>query len=104
MLKSDGGTAYFSGKPHRPRTRGPRLSMNKLSLAVAVFVALSDSLSAQSPTPPTRGKGLTDVEGLKVGHFTLTARPTGCTVVLVDGDGAVGGVSQRGAAPGTRET
>ena len=30
-------------------------------------------------------------------------RPTGCTVVLVDGD-ATGGVSQRGGAPGTRET
>jgi L-aminopeptidase/D-esterase-like protein len=49
-------------------------------------------------------KGLTGVEGLKVGHFTLTERPTGCTVVLVEGDGAPGGVSQRGAAPGTRET
>ena len=32
-----------------------------------------------------------------------TERPTGCTVILVDGD-AVGGVSQRGGAPGTRET
>ena len=41
--------------------------------------------------------------GIKVGHHTLTERPTGCTVVLVDGD-AVGGVSQRGGAPGTRET
>jgi L-aminopeptidase/D-esterase-like protein len=49
-------------------------------------------------------KGLTEVEGLKVGHVTLAERPTGCTVVLVDGDGAPGGVSQRGAAPGTRET
>ena len=46
---------------------------------------------------------LTAVPGIKVGHFTLTERPTGCTVVLVDGD-AVGGVSQRGGAPGTRET
>jgi L-aminopeptidase/D-esterase-like protein len=27
-----------------------------------------------------------------------------CTVVLVEGDGAPGGVSQRGGAPGTRET
>jgi len=44
------------------------------------------------------------VDGIKVGHFTLTERPTGCTVILVDGDGAVGGVSQRGGAPGTRET
>ena len=41
--------------------------------------------------------------GIRVGHYTLTERPTGCTVVLVDGD-AVGGVSQRGGAPGTRET
>jgi L-aminopeptidase/D-esterase-like protein len=43
------------------------------------------------------------VDGLRVGHHTLSERPTGCTVVLVDGD-AVGGVSQRGGAPGTRET
>jgi L-aminopeptidase/D-esterase-like protein len=50
------------------------------------------------------GRGLTEVQGLKVGHHTLTERPTGCTVVLVDGEGAVGGVSQRGGAPGTRET
>ncbi len=42
--------------------------------------------------------------GIKVGHHTLTGRPTGCTVVLVDGAGAVGGVSQRGGSPGTRET
>lgn len=42
--------------------------------------------------------------GIRVGHHTLVQRPTGCTVVLVEGDGAVGGVSQRGAAPGTRET
>ena len=49
-------------------------------------------------------KGLTDVSGLRVGHYTLKERPTGCTVVLVEGDGAVGGVSQRGGAPGTRET
>ena len=49
-------------------------------------------------------KGLTEVEGLRVGHFTLAERPTGCTVVLVDGEGVPGGVSQRGAAPGTRET
>lgn len=49
-------------------------------------------------------QGITAVAGIKVGHHTLTERPTGCTVVLVDGGGAVGGVSQRGGAPGTRET
>jgi L-aminopeptidase/D-esterase-like protein len=49
-------------------------------------------------------KGLTEVAGIRVGHHTMQGRPTGCTVVLSDGDGAVGGVSQRGGAPGTRET
>lgn len=46
---------------------------------------------------------LTDVAGLAVGHHTLAARPTGCTVVLCP-QGAVAGVDVRGAAPGTRET
>jgi len=49
-------------------------------------------------------KGLTAVAGIRVGHHTLTERPTGCTVVVVDGDGAIGGYAQRGAAPGTRDT
>jgi L-aminopeptidase/D-esterase-like protein len=48
-------------------------------------------------------KGLTAVAGLKVGQHTLSERPTGCTVVLVDGDGAIGGYAQRGGAPGTRD-
>ena len=60
--------------------------------------------AAAETLTPTGGRGLTEVHGLKVGHHTLTERPTGCTVILVDGDGAVGGVSQRGGAPGTRET
>jgi len=46
---------------------------------------------------------ITDVRGVRVGHFTDPRRPTGCTVVLT-GDGAVAGVDVRGAAPGTRET
>lgn len=46
---------------------------------------------------------ITDVAGLKVGHFTDSRRPTGCTVVLCE-QGMVGGVDVRGAAPGTRET
>jgi L-aminopeptidase/D-esterase-like protein len=46
---------------------------------------------------------LTDVRGIRVGHFTDTRRPTGCTVVLTP-EGAVAGVDVRGAAPGTRET
>ncbi len=46
--------------------------------------------------------GITAVDGLEIGHRTLTARPTGCTVILARG-GAVGGVDVRGSAPGSRE-
>jgi L-aminopeptidase/D-esterase-like protein len=54
-------------------------------------------------TQTTPRSGLTAVDGLKVGHHTLTARPTGCTVILAE-KGAVAGVDVRGSAPGTRET
>lgn len=47
-------------------------------------------------------EGIVAVDGLKVGHFTLDERPTGCTVILAE-RGAVGGVDVRGGAPGTRE-
>jgi L-aminopeptidase/D-esterase-like protein len=46
---------------------------------------------------------LTAVDGLKVGHFTLAERPTGCTVVLTSAN-TTASVDVRGAAPGTRET
>jgi L-aminopeptidase/D-esterase-like protein len=46
---------------------------------------------------------ITDVDGIKVGHFTEMRRPTGCTVILYE-RGAVAGVDVRGSAPGTRET
>ena len=69
-----------------------------LSTVACLIVAWHITPSGQNETA-MRDRGLTEVEGLKVGHFTLTERPTGCTVVLVDGEGAPGGVSQRGAAP-----
>lgn len=46
---------------------------------------------------------ITDIAGLRVGHFTDPRRPTGCSVLLCEA-GAVAGVDVRGAAPGTRET
>ena len=70
-------------------------------LALTCVPPLSIGFAAQAPAHAK--VGLTAVEGIKVGHHTLTERPTGCTAILVDGD-AVGGVSQRGGAPGTRET
>ena len=64
-------------------------------------------LRTGAQTPPVAGLrdsgAITDVPGVKVGHFTDTRRPTGCTVIITE-EGAVGGVDVRGSAPGTRET
>jgi L-aminopeptidase/D-esterase-like protein len=46
---------------------------------------------------------ITDIPGITVGHAENYQALTGCTVILCE-KGAVGGVEQRGGAPGTRET
>jgi L-aminopeptidase/D-esterase-like protein len=73
-----------------------------ITAAVALLVVVA-VVHPGAQAPASSNLTLTAVEGLKVGHVTLTERPTGCTVIIVDGD-AVGGVAQRGGAPGTRET
>lgn len=52
---------------------------------------------------PALRDAITDVPGMRVGHWTDRRAATGCTVVVYEA-GAVGGVDVRGAAPGTRET
>jgi L-aminopeptidase/D-esterase-like protein len=74
----------------------------KALTSLALSVAVAALVHGQAA--PAANATLTAVAGIKVGHHTLSERPTGCTVILVDGDGAAGGVSQRGGAPGTRET
>ena len=76
------------------------VGMTFLAAAVATLVLLGIPSPSQAQE---FARGLTAIPGLKVGHFTLSERPTGCTVVLAEG-GAVGGVDIRGGAPGTRET
>lgn len=46
---------------------------------------------------------ITDVPGIRIGHWTNLEAGTGCTVVLCE-SGPVAGVDVRGAAPATRET
>jgi L-aminopeptidase/D-esterase-like protein len=50
-----------------------------------------------------RRPSLTDIDGILVGHHTLPARPTGCTVIMADRP-FTAAVDVRGGAPGTRET
>ncbi len=46
---------------------------------------------------------ITAINGIRVGHTTSQAGMTGCTVILCPPN-TIGGVDQRGGAPGTRET
>ena len=46
---------------------------------------------------------ITDIDGIKVGHYTDLDAATGCTVIMCE-DGAVGGVATLGSFPGSRET
>src|SRR5262245_54094014 len=80
------------------RTWAGAVLLGLITMAAGVVQAFRPA--SQSPA---NNSTITAVPGIRVGHYTLGERPTGCTVVLVDGD-AVGGVSQRGGAPGTRET
>lgn len=56
--------------------------------------------TAKKAEPAATAGSLTDVPGIKVGHYTDPRRPTGATVVLLD-PGAVAGCDIRGSASGT---
>jgi L-aminopeptidase/D-esterase-like protein len=74
-----------------------------LFAAVGILAAAGAISARQTSRPPAPNMTLTAVDGIKVGHFTLADRPTGCTVVLFP-EGTTGSVDVRGGAPGTRET
>src|SRR5579884_3615745 len=81
-----------------------RSDMNRRGfLMSSAAIAPALSFSAEYPNSSGSEGSITDVGGLRVGHFTDTRRPTGCTVVIFDRP-AVAGVDVRGSAPGTRET
>jgi L-aminopeptidase/D-esterase-like protein len=71
------------------------------------FVAALTGAAAAARSAQTEGNpaasspagSITDVPGLKVGHFTETRRPTGCTAILFD-EPATAAVDYDGSAPG----
>lgn len=71
------------------------------ALVISAATAAASLVLGQGSRP--RNATLTAVPGVKVGHYTLPQRPTGCTVILLEA-GATAGVDVRGAAPATRET
>jgi len=74
----------------------------EFSRALAALTAGAALPAIEAADAETAGS-ITDVQGVKVGHFTESRRPTGCTVLLFE-KGATAGVDVRGSAPGTRET
>ena len=75
-------------------------SVRLIRRAILTFALLSAALDTRAQQANLT---LTAVPGIKVGHHTITERPTGCTVILVEA-GATAGVDVRGAAPASAET
>jgi L-aminopeptidase/D-esterase-like protein len=77
------------------------------ALAVLTLTAVASTAFAQTlPQTPGPKNAITDVPGIEVGHYTATngaGGMTGTTAIIARG-GATAGVTQRGGAPGTRET
>src|SRR5688572_3818488 len=74
-----------------------KLTRRAFASTVAGAACARGILHGQAPSPPAGS--LTDVPGVRVGHWTDTRRPTGCTAILFDPDAAVG-VDYDGSAPG----
>ena len=60
-------------------------------------------MSAPPPLVPGPRDAITDVRGVRVGHWTSRRAATGCTVILCEGCEAAA-VDVRGGAPATHET
>lgn len=82
----------------------PRPSRRQVLNAVGATAAMAvspwkESEAAAQSSPPASAGSLTDVAGIRVGHFTDSRRPTGCTAILFD-QPTTAGVDYDGSAPG----
>ena len=78
--------------------KGVPVTRREFGQTVAGGVALAHTRGTMQ-TPASGPGSLTDVPGIRVGHFTDTRRPTGCTAILFDA-AAAAGVDYNGSAPG----
>jgi L-aminopeptidase/D-esterase-like protein len=82
----------------------------RIHIAVSTALVLSafaaPAVAQTLPQTPGPKNDITDVPGIEVGQYTAklgTGGMTGTTAIIARG-GAIAGVTQRGGAPGTRET
>jgi L-aminopeptidase/D-esterase-like protein len=76
-----------------------RRDFGQALLAGGMLSILPARHAASQPAAPASAGSLTDVPGIRVGHFTDPRRPTGCTAILFDPDAAAG-VDYATSAPG----
>jgi len=79
-----------------------RRGFNRMAMATAA-AGLAESAAARAAALAAeqgRAGSLADVPGIKVGHFTDSRRPTGCTAILFDTE-ATAGIDYDGSAPGS---
>jgi peptidase S58-like protein len=82
------------------------ISRRNFELAMMGSLAMKPALSTkagardESSEQPARSGSITDVAGIRVGHFTDSRRLTGCIALLFDGEAAAG-VDYDGSAPGS---
>jgi L-aminopeptidase/D-esterase-like protein len=76
--------------------------VKRREFAAALGGSLAAARAAQAAETSRFSGSLTDVPGLKVGHFTDPRRPTGCTAILFD-EPAAAGVDYDGSAPGEQQ-
>lgn len=75
----------------------PSVSRREFGQSLAAAVTAARAPRAQNAQ--VAAGSLTDVPGIKVGHFTDSRRPTGCTAILFD-QPAAAGVDYDSSAPG----
>src|SRR5258705_12528551 len=76
-----------------------RRDFGQALLAGGMLSRMPQQDAASPPATPASAGSLTDVPGIRVGHFTDSRRPTGCTAILFDPDAAAG-VDYATSAPG----
>jgi L-aminopeptidase/D-esterase-like protein len=73
--------------------------MNRREFGQTLAAAALAPAMQPAPRGVAEAGAITDVPGVKVGHFTDSRRPTGCTAILFDA-AAAAGVDYDGSAPG----
>src|SRR5262245_30880056 len=72
------------------------LNVSGTTMLAAAPAVVADARQAE---PSASAGAFTDIGGVRVGHFTDTRRPTGCTAILFD-RAATAGADYDGSAPG----